>query len=166
VPQKHASFVALAGRHRSTWWQGALGQFGSAFTVVLGTACSSPKGIVVPIDSGAGIEASAADVDFLDGSAIDDSGACVSPPSVCPSNVPSYSREVAPILDAKCNNCHTLGPGLPWPLTNYQDVRDWRTYIITDLANCTMPPPDGGTVLTSAQAHTLVTWLACGTPDN
>jgi cytochrome c5 len=97
-----------------------------------------------------------------------------SAPATCPTNVsdacpaaqPSYAADVVPILNAKCNGCHTGGDGSPWPLTNHEDVVHWRAFILKDLAGCTMPPPTSTVRLTEAEQSTLVTWLVCGAPEN
>jgi hypothetical protein len=79
---------------------------------------------------------------------------------------PSYGSDVAPILERDCNQpCHAPGLG-PWPLTNYSDVHDWATAVLSDVANCTMPPPDAGTVMSAADQATIVDWLACGGANN
>jgi hypothetical protein len=86
-------------------------------------------------------------------------------PDACPSPVPSYATEVVPILVAKCNGCHTGGDG-PWPLTNHADVLHWRTQVLNELANCTMPPPMDTSRLTARERTMLIDWLVCGAPDN
>ena len=86
-------------------------------------------------------------------------------PDACPTPVPSYATTVVPILDAKCNGCHTGGEG-PWPLTNHQHVVDWRAQVLSEVAECTMPPPLSTTRLTDAERTTLIDWLVCGAPGN
>jgi hypothetical protein len=85
-------------------------------------------------------------------------------PDACLSPVPSYATDVVPILEAKCNGCHTGGDG-PWPLTNYADVLHWRAQVLSELAGCTMPPPTGTTRLTAPERATLIDWLVCGAPE-
>jgi hypothetical protein len=86
-------------------------------------------------------------------------------PDACPSPSPSYATDVVPVLDAKCNGCHTGGEG-PWPLTNHDLVVHWRDQVLTEVVQCTMPPPLGTTELTQAERTMLVDWLVCGAPDN
>ena len=79
--------------------------------------------------------------------------------------LPSYRKDIAPILNSRCNGCHT-GQGGPWPLKAHQDVVDWRSDIIRDLESGTMPPEDAGASLSSEDRGTLLAWLHCGAPDN
>jgi len=86
--------------------------------------------------------------------------------SECPAVIPSYADEVAPILAARCGQCHTRGnpdPMAPWPLDNPEDLADWSTPLEADLAECLMPPP-GAEPLTDAERETLHVWLTCGAP--
>lgn len=79
--------------------------------------------------------------------------------------MPSFSAEVAPILDARCNNCHAPDiDGGPWPLDTQKNVKDWSTLLIKDLKECSMPPP--GSPLPAAERDKLWAWLICGAPDN
>ena len=86
-------------------------------------------------------------------------------PDACPSPVPSWATQVVPILDAKCNGCHTGGDA-PWPLTNYPDVLHWRAQVLYEIERCTMPPPDDPKQLTASERTTLIDWLVCGAPEN
>jgi len=86
-------------------------------------------------------------------------------PDACPTPIPSYATAVVPILEAKCNGCHTGGDG-PWPLTNHADVLMWRAQVLYELERCTMPPPADKTRLTEAEQTTLIDWLVCGAPEN
>jgi hypothetical protein len=89
-------------------------------------------------------------------------------PDACPvTPPPSYTTDIVPILNAKCNNCHVAGEDdAPWPLTEYEHVRDWRLTILQQIVNCEMPPPDDPTKLTADEEETLVAWLACGAPGD
>ncbi len=85
---------------------------------------------------------------------------CVSPP-------PSFANTIAPILASRCSVCHDPNlPVGPWPLEDYQDVMAWADMIATDLATCSMPPPDGGTILPERERQLLFAWLACNAPNN
>jgi hypothetical protein len=108
-----------------------------------------------------------------DSAAADDADAdngptlCAVAPDTCPSDQPSYSRDVVPLLDAKCNGCHTGIDGGPWALTNYTDVREWGIQIAIDISQCVMPPADDGTdALTANERETLLAWVVCGAPEN
>ena len=86
-------------------------------------------------------------------------------PAKCPSPAPSFAKDVLPIFDARCNNCHLGEPG-PWPLTDYEHIRDWRLQILQDIEGCTMPPLDAGTTLSAAERRTVLGWLVCDVPNN
>lgn len=89
--------------------------------------------------------------------------------STCQQPVPSYTTDVVPILDKRCNStCHAPGVG-PWPLTNYQDVLDWADIIGGYIEQCGMPPPDAGAGdgnMTDQERALVLNWLACGAPNN
>jgi hypothetical protein len=85
--------------------------------------------------------------------------------SACSVPGPSFAKDIQPLLDRDCNTCHTLGSTL-WPLTGYQDVRDWVGVIVPDVEGCMMPPLDGGTTMSSADRALLLDWVACGALNN
>ena len=41
----------------------------------------------------------------------------------------TFSRDIAPILQRSCENCHRVGGGAPMALTTYQEVRRWSQRI-------------------------------------
>ena len=41
----------------------------------------------------------------------------------------TFSKEIAPILQKSCENCHRAGGGAPMALTTYQEVRRWAQRI-------------------------------------
>lgn len=91
----------------------------------------------------------------------------VAAPGTCPTAVPSFAGQVLPILEAKCNGCHTGALGEPWALTNWVDVNAWAISISTDLTHCLMPPADAGAAnLTKAELEALLGWIVCGAPNN
>lgn len=88
-------------------------------------------------------------------------------PASCPTPMPSYAQDVAPVLNAKCNGCHTGAPGAPWALTDWADVNAWALSIGSDIARCTMPPTDAGApVLTKAETDAVLGWIVCSAPNN
>jgi len=93
-----------------------------------------------------------------------------SAPLSCPTPVPSYAQDVLPVLNAKCNGCHTgATPDAPWALITWVDVNGWALAIAQDLIICSMPPVDAGAdapVLTKAETDTILGWIVCGAPDN
>lgn len=64
-------------------------------------------------------------------------GTRAAPPSQA---IPTYTKNVAPIFQAKCTNCHHAGTVAPMSLTTYQEVRPWARSIRTRVANREMPP--------------------------
>jgi hypothetical protein len=95
--------------------------------------------------------------------------------STCEVPVPSYSTDIAPMLDRACNStCHAPGVG-PWPLTDWGNVVDWSAIIQNDIESCAMPPPcpapcapdaaESGS-LTDSDRAMLLDWIACGAPNN
>src|SRR6476646_12220609 len=53
---------------------------------------------------------------------------------------PTYNRDVAPILDAKCASCHRLGGIAPFPLTTAADARAHAAGIVRMTRAGLMPP--------------------------
>lgn len=52
----------------------------------------------------------------------------------------TFSKDIAPIFQAKCQNCHHAGAGAPMPLVTYEDARPWARSIRTRVQNREMPP--------------------------
>jgi hypothetical protein len=83
--------------------------------------------------------------------------------------VPSFKKQVGPIIEKSCASaagCHTGKPDDPWPLTDYQEIVDWKSAFVDDLRGCTMPPADAGVALSVNDRLVLWQWLTCGTPNN
>src|ERR1700686_1338052 len=53
---------------------------------------------------------------------------------------PTFARDVAPILQRSCQNCHRPGNIAPMSLLTYQDVRPWARSIKQQVALRNMPP--------------------------
>ncbi|HSP73631.1 MAG TPA: hypothetical protein VLN26_14740, partial [Gaiellaceae bacterium] len=54
--------------------------------------------------------------------------------------VPTYNRDVAPILDAKCASCHRLGGLAPFSLTTGLSARAHAAAIVAMTKAGLMPP--------------------------
>jgi hypothetical protein len=93
---------------------------------------------------------------------------CVPPAyEACPAAVPSFAKDIAPIINQRCNNCHVAGvDGGPWPLDTWQNIKDWQDLLITDLHGCTMPPADAGTPFPADERDKVWAWLMCNAPNN
>src|SRR5690349_24019898 len=57
-----------------------------------------------------------------------------------PTAAPTYNRDVAPILDAKCASCHRIGGIAPFPLTTSSEARAHATGIARLTKAGLMPP--------------------------
>ncbi|MET0343200.1 MAG: hypothetical protein ABW252_19485 [Polyangiales bacterium] len=89
----------------------------------------------------------------------------VDPPTSCPdAGAPRYA-DVAPIVQRRCESCHSPFWSGPWPLHTVGHLRDWADDVRTNLINCTMPPPDAGVPITKDERLTLLQWVRCGLPD-
>jgi hypothetical protein len=88
--------------------------------------------------------------------------------------VPTFTRDIAPILYANCVECHRAGEIAPMSLISYAEVRPWAKAIVRQVENGVMPPwhadaPHGTfrneRSLTSAQKEVLERWAAAGAPE-
>jgi hypothetical protein len=52
----------------------------------------------------------------------------------------TFTRDVAPVLQRACQNCHHPGSIAPMSLVSYEDARPWARSIRTRVANREMPP--------------------------
>jgi uncharacterized membrane protein len=124
-------------------------------------ACSSPHG-----GSSTGADASA-----------------ICPPSptlTCqnPQNAPTYSQDVAPLIQERCAQCHFAGGvvAASFNLSTYTDVVNLETAIVSQLYGCLMPPVGGnsmygiapGTVsaLSADEVNTIIQWIECGAKND
>jgi hypothetical protein len=53
---------------------------------------------------------------------------------------PTFAKDVAPILQRACQNCHRPGSIAPMSLLTYEDVRPWARSIKQKVADREMPP--------------------------
>jgi hypothetical protein len=88
---------------------------------------------------------------------------------------PTYYRDVAPILDAKCASCHRIGGIAPFALTTAADARAHAAGIVRMTKAGLMPPwmpgPDSAPLvgrdkrrLTANELRTLAAWASAGAP--
>src|SRR5512142_1340314 len=52
----------------------------------------------------------------------------------------TFAKDVAPILQAKCQDCHRAGSMAPMSLVTYEDVRPWAKAIRERVSTRQMPP--------------------------
>lgn len=85
----------------------------------------------------------------------------------------TYTRDIAPILQANCMNCHREGEVAPFALTSYDDAAK-RAALLAEVVDSRLMPPWrpepgfghllGERRLTDSQIALFQTWLAAGTP--
>jgi hypothetical protein len=65
-------------------------------------------------------------------------------PSICAAaqsaSPPTFSKDIAPILQRSCQNCHNPDGGAPMSLVTYEDVRSWARAIKLKVTKREMPP--------------------------
>lgn len=88
-------------------------------------------------------------------------------------SVPTFTKDVAPILFKNCVGCHRPGEIAPMSLLTYEDARPWAKAIRDEVSDGEMPPwhadaPRGTfhneRILTAAEKDTLVKWANGGAP--
>jgi hypothetical protein len=90
-------------------------------------------------------------------------------------SAPTFTKDIAPIFQQKCEACHRPGYIAPMSLVTYQEVRPWARSIKQRVASRQMPPwhidPAVGVQefkndrsLTNAEIDTVVSWVDAGAP--
>jgi hypothetical protein len=89
-------------------------------------------------------------------------------------DVPTFSKDVAPILYKNCATCHRPGEIAPMPLLSYKDARPYAKAIRDEVGDGTMPPwhADGthgkfsnDRSLSPADKDVLARWANGGAPE-
>jgi hypothetical protein len=87
--------------------------------------------------------------------------------------VPTFAKDVAPILYKNCSECHRPGQIAPMSLLTYEEVRPWARSIRDEVSDGTMPPwhadaPHGSFLnerrLTAAEKDVILKWANGGAP--
>ena len=92
-----------------------------------------------------------------------------------PSRPVTFAKDVAPILQQKCESCHRPDSIAPMSLITYTDVRPWAAAIKSRVAARQMPPWDivktvgiqqfkNDSSLSDEQIDTIVGWVDAGAP--
>ena len=90
------------------------------------------------------------------------------------SNSVTFSKEVLPILQKRCQDCHRPGEVAPMSLLTYQDARPWAKSIREAVLTRKMPPwfadPHFGKFsndrsLSQAEIDTIVDWVDGGAKE-
>ncbi len=86
----------------------------------------------------------------------------------------TYSKDVAPILNRHCVECHRAGEVAPMVFTSYSAVRPWAKAIKEKVVTAAMPPwladPHVGQFkndrrLAQSEIETVVAWVNAGAPE-
>src|SRR5581483_12080461 len=87
---------------------------------------------------------------------------------------PTFNRDVLPILQKNCQNCHRAGEIGPMPLLTYAEVRPWAKAIKVAVASGKMPPwhadPQYGHFandrrLSQEEIRKITAWVDGGAPE-
>ncbi len=93
-----------------------------------------------------------------------------------PARQPTFTKDVAPILQRSCQNCHRPGSIAPMSLLTYEDARPWARSIKNRVSQRQMPPwhvdraigirkfKDDQHPLSDAELATIVGWVDAGAP--
>ncbi len=90
--------------------------------------------------------------------------------------VPTFTKDVAPIFQKKCESCHRPDSIAPMSLQTYQEARPWARSIRDRVASRNMPPwhidpavgiqhYKGDRSLTQKELDTIVAWAGNGAPQ-
>ncbi|HJU42225.1 MAG TPA: hypothetical protein VJ691_05400 [Vicinamibacterales bacterium] len=90
--------------------------------------------------------------------------------------VPTFTKDVAPIFQKKCESCHRPDSIAPMSLQTYQEARPWARSIRDRVASRNMPPwhidpavgiqhYKGDRSLTQKELDTIVAWASNGAPQ-
>jgi len=93
-----------------------------------------------------------------------------------PANAPTFSKDIAPILQAKCQACHQPNSIAPMSLITFAESRPWARSIKQRVATRQMPPWHidqsvgvqkfkNDMSLTQKQIDTIVAWVDAGAPQ-
>ena len=84
---------------------------------------------------------------------------------------PTFAKDIAPILQRRCEECHRQGGAAPMPLVTYEEARPWARAIVEKVVKREMPPfHAAGNVgrytndprLTDTEIATITRWVNGG----
>jgi hypothetical protein len=89
---------------------------------------------------------------------------------------PTFTKDIAPILQDKCQVCHRIGEMAPMPLVTYQDARPWARAMKAKVVAREMPPwyldrtvgiqkYKNDMSLSDEQVATIAKWVDAGAPQ-
>src|SRR5713101_1720847 len=88
-------------------------------------------------------------------------------------STPTFTKDIAPILQKSCQSCHRPGEAAPFSLLTYEQARPWAKAIRAAVVQRKMPPwfadPQFGKFsndasLSQSDINTLVAWADGGAP--
>ena len=97
--------------------------------------------------------------------------ACGALLAAAPNSQPTFYKDVLPVLQKNCQNCHRPGEAGPMSFLTYESTRPWAKAIKTAVATKKMPPwfadPRYGhfendRTLSAAEVNTLISWVDTG----
>lgn len=102
--------------------------------------------------------------------------ALAAPASAQTTAAPTFTKDVAPIFQKKCESCHRPDSIAPMSLVTYQEARPWARSIRDRVASRNMPPwhidptvgiqhYKGDRSLTQKEMDTILAWVAAGAPQ-
>jgi len=88
---------------------------------------------------------------------------------------PTFAKDIAPILQERCQECHHVGSSAPMSLVTYEEARPWAKAIKQKVVTRTMPPWhldktvgiqkfSNDVSLTDQQIATIARWADSGAP--
>jgi len=86
----------------------------------------------------------------------------------------TFHKDIAPILQARCQECHRKGEAAPMPLMTYKDARPWAKAMKSAVLRKTMPPWFADAAhgkfsndrsLTQTEIDTLTAWADNGAKE-
>ncbi len=89
-------------------------------------------------------------------------------------DAPTFSKDIAPILNQRCVECHRAGEAAPMSFGSFKEVRPWAKAIKQAVASRTMPPwsadPSIGHFknsrrLSDTEMTAIVKWVDNGSPE-
>src|SRR5579863_7386498 len=92
-----------------------------------------------------------------------------------PSGAVTFAKDIAPIFQERCQECHRKGTVAPMSLVTYEETRPWAKAIRERVVSRNMPPWHidksvgiqhfmNDRSLSDAQVATIVKWVDSGAP--
>src|SRR6058998_2536814 len=78
---------------------------------------------------------------------------------------PTFTKDIAPIFQEKCEACHRPDSMAPMSLMTFAEARPWAKSIKARVSDRQMPPWQNDRSLTDVQVETIVRWIDGGAPQ-